>query len=265
MNLTMPWNASKPANNGWTAPIEDVKQQIGQQVDHIAQIAAQIGRDVAHQAAEVGTDAGSQAAGAARDLSTQAAGAARDLSTQAIKATQGAGSQAASVVRDVPSGATSLLQQLIQGVAQFGREARAIRVTREPAPAPRGPDVIPGVTLLAGVGSGLALMYFFDPGEGRRRRALLRDQLAKWTRVGRQTAVGKAADLRNRTAGLANEARKQVTSITGATETQDFSEESAGHTNGASGFNGHTYGVPIETGQQSAPEFANEPQTSEVS
>jgi hypothetical protein len=253
MNLAMPWNTSKPANNGWTAPIEDVKQQIGQQVDHLAQVAAQIGRDVAQQAAQVSAEAGSQAAGAARDLSAQA-----------IKATQGAGSQAAAVVREVPSGATSLLQQIMQGAAQFGREARSIRVTREPAPAPRGPDVLPGVTLLAGVGSGLALMYFFDPGEGRRRRALLREQLGKWTRVGRKTAAGKAVDLRNRTVGLAHEARKQVTSITGTTEAQDQPEESGAYTNGASGSNGHTYGVPIETGEQTAPDFANQPQTSEV-
>ena len=182
MNFAMPWSASKPANKSWTAPIEDVKQQIGQQVDHLVQVAAQVSRDAASQAATVTQDVGSQAATVAKDLSGQAVKVTHDLSGQAVKVTQDAGSQAASVAREVPTGANSLLQQVMRGAAQLGREARAVRITREPPQKQRGPDIMPGVALLAGVGSGLALMYFFDPGEGRRRRALLRDQFTKWTR-----------------------------------------------------------------------------------
>jgi len=236
MNMTMPWN--KKANNGWTAPIEDVKQQIGQQVDHLVQMAAQVSRDVAQQATQVASDAGSQTAGAARDLSGQA-----------LKVTQDAGAQVASVARDVPGGATSLLQQVMGGASKLGREARAIRVTREPAQ--RGPDVIPGVALLAGVGSGLALMYFFDPGEGRRRRALLHEQLHKWTRIGRQTAVGKAHDVRNRTVGLAHEARKVVTARTGMDpDMEEIASGSSSHTEGGSNGYGNTADTEQQTEQR---------------
>ncbi len=82
-------------------------------------------------------------------------------------------------------------------------------------PAQRGPDVRPGIALLAGFGGGLALMFFYDPDEGRRRRALLRDQLTKWTRIGRRKAEVTAKDVRNRTVGVMHEAQKAVTSRTG--------------------------------------------------
>ena len=246
MNLTMPWNANKPAKTGWMAPIEDAKQNIGHQVDRLVQVAAQVSRDVAQQATQVTTDAGSQAADAARELSGQA-----------LKVTQGAGAQAVTVARDVPSGASSLAQQIKDGAAQLGREIRAIRVTRQPAPAQRGPDVMPGVALLAGVGSGLALMYFFDPGEGRRRRALLREQFTKWSRIGRQTAIGKAHDVRNRTVGLAHEARKAVTSRTGMdADMEEIASGSSSHANGTNG-----YGSTAESQEQTT---SDQPQHSGV-
>jgi hypothetical protein len=227
MNLTMPWNANKPANNGWSAPIDDVKQQIGQQVDNLVKVAAQVGHDVASQAGQASRDVAAQAAHLGQEAGSTAASTARDLGGQALKTTQGASSQALSVAREVPTGATSLAQQVIDGAANLGREIRAIRVTRQPAPAPKGPDVLPGIALLAGVGSGLALMYFFDPGEGRRRRALLRDQFRKWTRIGRETATGKAKDVRNRTVGVMYEAKKAVTSVTSdeSAETEEFATE----------------------------------------
>src|SRR5687767_8813277 len=152
MNFTMPWNATKPAKNGWSAPIEDVKQQIGQQVDHLVQVASQVSRDAAAQAAQVSRDAAAQAANATQGVSAQAATAARDFGGQALKATQDAGVQAAAVAREVPSGASGLLQQILDGATRLGREARAVRVTREPPRAQRGPDVVPGVALLAGFG-----------------------------------------------------------------------------------------------------------------
>ena len=60
------------------------------------------------------------------------------------------------------------------------------------------------VTLLAGgIGLGAALMYMLDPDRGRRRRALLRDQLVRVAH-GTPDAVGAAArDLSNRARGLA--------------------------------------------------------------
>jgi hypothetical protein len=257
MNVTMPWNAQKPAKNGWSAPIEDMKQQIGQQVDHLVQVASQVSRDAAAQAATVTSDVSSQAATAARDLGGQATTVARDLGGQALKATQGAGAQAAAVAKDVPGGATSLLQQIFNGAAQLGREARAVRITREPPQQQKGPDVVPGIALLAGVGGGLALMYFFDPGEGRRRRALLRDQFNKWLRIGREKAAGRAVDMRNRTAGLAHEARKAVTSRSGMD--QDMHEIASGSEN-----NGYGYSSPSYA-EQPISQTSDHPLTSEVS
>lgn len=218
MNLTLPWTSSKPANK-WTAPIEDVKSQISEHVDHLAQMAAQLGREVSH-----GTqDAGSQAADVAKDIGSQAA----DIGSQAIKATQSAGGQAVAVAREIPTGAASLAQQALKGLSQLGRDVRSVRVTREPPPPPRGPDVMPGIALLGGFAGGLALMFFLDPEQGRRRRALLRDQITKWTRIGREAATGKAKDVRNRTIGAVHETRKAVTGLAGEqseaeTETSEY-------------------------------------------
>jgi hypothetical protein len=187
--MNLPWNTRQPADK-WTASIEDIRQQIGHQIDRLAKLASEAGRDVYGQAAQISTDTGAQVGAAARDLGDQAA-----------RAGQGAKSQAAVT-------ASTLAQQAMRGAAQLGRDIRSVRITREPPR--RSPDFMPGIALLAGVGSGLAIMYFFDPGEGRRRRALLRDQLVKWTRIGRETAEGKAKDVRNRATGVMYEARKQV-------------------------------------------------------
>lgn len=241
MNLTMPWNTKQP--KGWTAPIEDVKQQVGQQIDHLAQVAAQVGRDVAHGAANITQGA----ADITQDAGSQAAGVARDLGTQAIKATQDYGSQAAAVARDVPSGANSLAQLAMRGVAHIRRDLSGLRVTREPTPQQRGPDIMPGVALLAGVGGGLALMFFLDPERGRQRRILLRDQITKWTRIGRQNAAGKAQDVRNRTVGVMYEARKAVASRTGAesAESDALESESQAYSTATNGISQNTdYGTP---------------------
>ncbi|OGA74427.1 MAG: hypothetical protein A3G81_14405 [Betaproteobacteria bacterium RIFCSPLOWO2_12_FULL_65_14] len=51
-------------------------------------------------------------------------------------------------------------------------------------------------------------MYLLDPEQGRRRRALLRDQLVHAKRVLSERAGSKARDLSNRAQGLAAEARR---------------------------------------------------------
>jgi len=50
-------------------------------------------------------------------------------------------------------------------------------------------------------------MYFFDPVSGRRRRALLRDQMVHAQKEITTYAEGTAKDLRNRAYGIAAEAR----------------------------------------------------------
>ena len=145
--MNFPWNTRQPSDK-WAASIEDIRQQIGHQIDRLAKLASEAGRDVYGQAAQISTDTGAQVGAAARDLGDQAA-----------RAGQGAKSQAAVT-------ASTLAQQAMRGAAQLGRDIRSVRITREPPR--RSPDFMPGITLLAGVGTGLAIMYFFDPGEGRR-------------------------------------------------------------------------------------------------
>jgi hypothetical protein len=209
MKFTMPWNASRPSKN-WAAAVDDIKSQIGQQLERLAKLASDVGNDVAAQAAQ-----------ATSDTSAQVGSAARDISNQALRAGEGARTQAATVARDVPAVGGTLAQQAMRGAAQLGRDLRSIRITKEPPPQQRGPDLMPGIALLAGVGSGLAIMYFLDPNEGRRRRALLRDQIVKWTRIGRESAEGKAKDIRNRAVGVMYEARKTVAGKSEAEEEMD--------------------------------------------
>lgn len=72
-----------------------------------------------------------------------------------------------------------------------------------------------GVTLLGGFSAGIALMYFLDPEQGKRRRALFRDQLNKWLRIGSRTAAGTARNLRNRSAGVLHDTRAAAAGLTG--------------------------------------------------
>ena len=54
------------------------------------------------------------------------------------------------------------------------------------------------LTLLAGLGIGAALMYFLDPDRGRRRRALVRDQAARASRVTGRELAQRAQNAKNR-------------------------------------------------------------------
>ena len=60
--------------------------------------------------------------------------------------------------------------------------------------------------LLGGVVIGATLMYIFDPQNGRRRRALLSDQLTSKVNRLSGDAAAKARDLRNRAQGVIAEA-----------------------------------------------------------
>jgi hypothetical protein len=66
------------------------------------------------------------------------------------------------------------------------------------------------VRVLGALGIGALAMYFFDPVSGRRRRALLRDQMVHSQKEITDYAEGTAKDLRNRAYGLAAEARGLV-------------------------------------------------------
>lgn len=59
--------------------------------------------------------------------------------------------------------------------------------------------------LLCGVGVGAALMYVFDPRSGRRRRALIGDQVTSKINDLSDAAGSKARHIRNRARGVAAE------------------------------------------------------------
>ncbi|HYH46747.1 MAG TPA: hypothetical protein VEG34_13765 [Thermoanaerobaculia bacterium] len=54
------------------------------------------------------------------------------------------------------------------------------------------------LTLLGGVGLGAGLMYFLDPDDGRRRRALARDKAVHGLKVGGKALRKTSADVGNR-------------------------------------------------------------------
>ena len=67
--------------------------------------------------------------------------------------------------------------------------------------------------VLGGLGAGAALMYFFDPDRGRRRRALVRDRVASAARapLDAREAIGRLSrDVRNRSYGVVAEARNRL-------------------------------------------------------
>lgn len=66
--------------------------------------------------------------------------------------------------------------------------------------------------LFAGAGIGAALIYFFDPERGARRRALLRDQLIHSGHKLQDAADATAADLRNRARGYGASLRSPLSS-----------------------------------------------------
>jgi hypothetical protein len=87
----------------------------------------------------------------------------------------------------------------------------------------QGPDWRPGLALIAGASAGLAAMYFLDPEQGRRRRVQLMDQIHKYSRISSERLDSTIRDVRNRSEGLAIEARKAVAQARG--ETVDYKAE----------------------------------------
>ena len=202
MRLTMPWSATETHHNGngTMGKLDELRAAMGKEVDHLAKVAAQISHEIGNRAAEAGTDATEQAQTAVQDVQSNTGGIARQIMAGA-----------AALVPTIAFMSRKRAESLGREVQSFGQDLRRVRLTTEPRRTV--PDFMPGVALLGGFGAGIAFMYFLDPERGRRRRALLRDQLNKWTRVGREAASGKAKDIRNRAEGAVIEARKAVVSI----------------------------------------------------
>lgn len=165
MNLTMPWKAPSDVSvDGVTAKWEEMRRALGQEADHLAQVASQLGREATARAA--GTTAPVVDAAGTRVKH------ANSSLNELIKA--GAGIGTALALNGRKSARLANLNKLA-----LARDLRRVRLTTQPKQTK--PDFMPGISLLAGFGAGLALMYFLDPERGRARRHMLRDKLIAWT------------------------------------------------------------------------------------
>ena len=166
MNLTMPWKAPTGVSaDGVTARWEEMRRAVGREADHLAHVASQLSREATARAAGT-TSPVVDAAGA------QMKHANSSLS-ELIKASASVGTALAL------SGRKSARMASLNRLA-VARDLRHVRLTTQPKQTK--PDFMPGISLLAGFGAGLALMYFLDPERGRARRNILRDKLTVWTR-----------------------------------------------------------------------------------
>ena len=188
LKLTMPWTATDGHLNGATDKLEDVRHAVGREVDHIAQVASQMGRDAGAQAEGVAHDAGKQTGVVVNRLVDTAAALGPTIAVLGRQRMHGLGQQAQTL----------------------GNELRQVRLTTEPRRSGRG--MLPGIALLGGLGIGIGLMYLLDPERGKGRRQMLLGRLAKWTRAGRDAATEKASALADRTTGVMSDLRESVTS-----------------------------------------------------
>lgn len=67
-----------------------------------------------------------------------------------------------------------------------------------------------GMSRLIAFGLGALAMYYLDPQQGRRRRALVREQLVHYRHAALEAVSDRARDLGDRAYGLAAEARGTV-------------------------------------------------------
>ena len=63
------------------------------------------------------------------------------------------------------------------------------------------------LAIMSGLGVGAALMYLFDPEEGNRRRAVLRDKAMSVSNKAQDALGGRAQDFSNRAKGMLHEAK----------------------------------------------------------
>jgi len=190
MKLTMPWTATNGHSNGATDTLDDVRHAVGREVEHLAQVAAQIGRDASAQADVVARDVSKQTGTQVNRLLDTAAALGPTIALLGRQRMRGLGQQAQTL----------------------GHELRQVRLTTQPRQT--GASILPGIALLGGlgigIGTGIALMYLFDPDRGKRRRELVGGRLARLTRTSREAAAQKAGAFADRTVGVMTDVRESV-------------------------------------------------------
>jgi hypothetical protein len=209
MNVTTRWKAQTDTPvDGVSSKIDEVRQSLSKEAEHLAQIAASYGRDAKAHVSDIADDASKQAsriAGAASEKAQTVAddpvGHANTWVSDLLKAAAGLGAALALSGRKTADDVSA-------SAKTTARDLSKLRLTTEPKKT--SPDFMPGITLLAGFGAGIALMWFLDPERGRARRNMLRDKLTSWTRQASKTASGTAKDLSNRAQGAMYETRTKM-------------------------------------------------------
>jgi hypothetical protein len=209
MTLTMPWKASSETPvNGVSSKFDEVRRALSKEAEHLAEVAAQVGRDSGIQAAKLADETSAKASKIADQTASQASGIARDPAGSASNVAQQVLKGAAELGTVLAVSSRKTAKDLSQNAQSVADDLRRVRITMEPKKT--GPDFTPGISLLAGFGAGIALMYFLDPEKGKARRNMLADRLMSWTRKAGEAATGKAKHLGNRASGAMYETRKQL-------------------------------------------------------
>lgn len=193
MKFTMPWTTANGHAKGTTDKIASARQALGGEVDHLAHLAAHIGRD-----------AGSHVEDVAHNV-------ARDAQKQSSVVVNRIADVAATLGPTIATIGRRKVRQATEQAQSLGQELRQVRITT----APRRNAALPGIALLGGlgigVGTGIAMMYLLDPDHGKRRRQMLVGRLARLTRAGREAVAQKANASANRTVGVMADVRESVT------------------------------------------------------
>lgn len=206
MKITMPWTTRNGHQNGVTDKLEDVRDALGREADHLAQVAAQMGHE-----------AGAHAETVARDVAT-------DAQKQTGAAINRLAEIAATVGPTIAVMGRKKIRQVGEQAQALGHDLRQVRVTTEPRRS--GSRALPGITLLGGLGIGVALMYLLDPEHGKARRTTLMAKLAQWTRDGREAAAAKVGSVTERTVGVMSDVRESVTTAIGKDDEPLIAEKS---------------------------------------
>jgi hypothetical protein len=198
MTVTLPWKASGDSRvNGVAEKIDEVRKSLSKEAERLADMADEYTQHARADAVDAVDDASGQVKQTANEQVTRANGWANDL----IKAAAGLGTA-------IALGGRKTAQDLGDSAQEKAKDLRNLRLTTEPKKS--GPDFMPGITLLAGFGAGIALMYYLDPEHGKARRNLLRDKVMSWSRKAAVTARGTAIDMGNRAQGAIEETRSQI-------------------------------------------------------
>jgi len=208
MNLTMPWKA--PTNvsvDGVSAKWEEMRRALSQEADHLSHVASQLSHEASARTAGVTAPVVDAAGIQVKHANSSV--------NELVKAAAGIGTALALSGRKSAGGAN--LKKLA-----LARELRHVRLTTQPKQTK--PDFMPGISLLAGFGAGLALMYFLDPERGEARRKLFGARLMRLSRRASAAAQAKRDEMQGQ---MLQKTEAQPEPLPWADETGNEIEDSA--------------------------------------